>query len=152
MTDKCAGKLAPRFYGSYKVLDRVGDVAYRLTLPPRAHIHCVFHVVFLKKYNGDPLAEKVPLPPIHNGCVFPMPVKVKKRGMPQPWLLGIAGPVGGVFCSRCSMGEDRRVQGGSPEAPARGRAIFRGGWKCCGHLCGVSTAGARRRHLPRLGL
>jgi hypothetical protein len=49
ITDKSAGKLVPRFYGPYKVLDRVGDVAYRLTLPPHARIHCVFHVVFLKK-------------------------------------------------------------------------------------------------------
>jgi hypothetical protein len=45
-------KLAPRFYVSFHVLKRIGFITYRLQLPPKSHIHNVFHVVFLKNFNG----------------------------------------------------------------------------------------------------
>jgi len=77
ITDSSAAKLSPRFYGPYLVLERVGPVAYRLQLPPRAKIHNVFHVVFLKKYTGDPPTSMVPLPPIVHGRVVPTPAEVK---------------------------------------------------------------------------
>jgi len=51
-------------------------VAYRLRLPPKARIHDVFHVVFLKPYHGDPPTSVAVLPPIANGRVLPVPAKV----------------------------------------------------------------------------
>ena len=49
------GKLAPRYIGSFKVLERVGTVAYRLTLPlSLSSVHEVFHVSMLRKYTPDP--------------------------------------------------------------------------------------------------
>ena len=49
------GKLAPRFIGPFEILERVGQVSYRLALPPQlAQIHDVFHVSILKKYTPDP--------------------------------------------------------------------------------------------------
>ncbi|XP_073123857.1 uncharacterized protein [Henckelia pumila] len=48
-------KLSPRYIGSYKIIDKVGDLAYRLALPPAlSSIHDVFHVSMLSKYQPDP--------------------------------------------------------------------------------------------------
>ena len=48
------GKLSPRFIGLYEVLEKVGNIAYEIALPPhRQHIHNVFHVSMLKKYIPD---------------------------------------------------------------------------------------------------
>ncbi|XP_030497936.1 uncharacterized protein LOC115713588 [Cannabis sativa] len=49
------GKLSPRFIGPFEILDRVGQVAYRLALPPTlAETHNVFHISMLRKYVPDP--------------------------------------------------------------------------------------------------
>ena len=50
------GKLSPRYIGPYEIVDKVGEVAYRLRLPSElANIHDVFHVSMLRKYIADPL-------------------------------------------------------------------------------------------------
>ena len=46
-------KLAPKYYGPYKVLQRIGSMGYKLELPPSSRVHPVFHVSFLKKVIGE---------------------------------------------------------------------------------------------------
>ncbi|GJW87952.1 putative reverse transcriptase domain-containing protein [Tanacetum coccineum] len=55
------GKLNPRYVGPFKVIERVGEVAYKLELPEElSRVHNTFHVSNLKKCHADePLA--VPL-------------------------------------------------------------------------------------------
>jgi hypothetical protein len=47
---KVKGKLAPRYVGPFKIVDRKGEVAYQLELLPQlSDVHNVFHVSQLKK-------------------------------------------------------------------------------------------------------
>ncbi|GJW15527.1 putative reverse transcriptase domain-containing protein [Tanacetum coccineum] len=59
------GKLNPRYVGPFKVLEKVGSIAYKLELPQElSRVHNTFHVSNLKKYYSDePLA--IPLEGLH---------------------------------------------------------------------------------------
>ncbi|XP_058769121.1 uncharacterized protein LOC131642991 [Vicia villosa] len=48
-------KLTPRFIGLYQISEKVGNVVYRVALPPNLlNLHDVFHVSQLRKYISDP--------------------------------------------------------------------------------------------------
>ncbi|GJQ99093.1 putative reverse transcriptase domain-containing protein [Tanacetum coccineum] len=59
------GKLNPKYVGPFKVLEKVGAVAYKLELPQElSRVHNTFHVSNLKKcYADEPLV--VPLDGLH---------------------------------------------------------------------------------------
>ena len=49
------GKLSPRYIGPFKILMRVGTVAYQLALPPSlSGVHAVFHISMIQKYTPNP--------------------------------------------------------------------------------------------------
>jgi hypothetical protein len=58
---KVKGKLAQRYVGPFQILDRKGEVAYQLELPPQlSDVHGVFHVSQLKKCLRVP-KEQIPM-------------------------------------------------------------------------------------------
>jgi hypothetical protein len=58
---KIQGKLAPRFIGPFKIMEKRGEVAYQLVLLPQlSYVHDVFHVCQLKKCLHVP-EEQIPM-------------------------------------------------------------------------------------------
>ena len=64
LKQKGAKKLKPHFYGPYRVIRRVGQVAYELELHQANKIHNVFHVSCLKKALGQQVTMTDELPPM----------------------------------------------------------------------------------------
>ena len=54
-------KLLPRFIGPFKILQRIGEQAYELELPPTMKIHDVFHVSLLRPYHEDGAYQPPPV-------------------------------------------------------------------------------------------
>jgi hypothetical protein len=51
----------------FLILEKIGDVTYRLKLPMGAKLHDVFHVGLLKPFKGKPSMETSALPPVLRG-------------------------------------------------------------------------------------
>ncbi|WVZ58542.1 LOW QUALITY PROTEIN: hypothetical protein U9M48_008808 [Paspalum notatum var. saurae] len=131
-----AGKLGPKFYGPYQVLDHVGDVAYHLQLPPSARIHNVFHVALLKKHEGAPPVSPVPLPVCHRCCmvVFCLSPNVLSRLVSiavsgSSWCSGLAGQ------HQTRLGSSWKPSQPPTQRCSSGRAVCWGGGKCCRCIC-----------------
>ena len=68
------------------MVERIGQVAYRLRLPEGSRLHDVFHVGLLKPFHGDPPTTTPPLPPVHEGRVVLTPARVRRaRSQQDAW-------------------------------------------------------------------
>ncbi|KAK9040867.1 hypothetical protein V6N11_016003 [Hibiscus sabdariffa] len=87
-------KLSARFFGPYRILEKIGTVAYKLNLPPTLKIHLVFHVSLLKKKIGNQVVTSMNPPEVgEDGTlrVYPTMVLdkrvVKRHNQPVSQLL-----------------------------------------------------------------
>lgn len=82
-------KLTSRYYGPFRVMQRIGKVAYRLQLLEGVRIHLVFHVSQLKKHCGTNAIPSADLPLVSkDGKIKTEPVQVlETRALPRNKLL-----------------------------------------------------------------
>lgn len=73
-------KLHSKFYGPFRVLERIGKAAYKLLLPEGCQLHPVFHVSQLKKHLGSHAVPSPELPLIDaKGNVKVAPEEILER-------------------------------------------------------------------------
>jgi ribosomal protein L21E len=77
VADRSHHKLAFRFFGPYRVIGKVGTVAYRLELPPSSSVHPVFHVSQLKKAVGA--HQSVTAKPPSATTIWSVPERIIQR-------------------------------------------------------------------------
>jgi hypothetical protein len=81
-------KLASKWYGPFRVLQKVGTGSYRILLPESAKIHDVFHVNQLKKHIGTQAIPNDKLPLVTaEGKIKIAPVKLPSVARYQDGLL-----------------------------------------------------------------
>ena len=87
LPDSARGKLRQRYFGPYKIIEKINEVVFRLALPLGTRLHNAFHVGLLKKFVGQPPESPPPLPPTQHGAIIVVPSQALKarlyRGVRQ---------------------------------------------------------------------
>ena len=74
-------KLSAKFFSPYLVLEKIGQVAYKVGLPEGSKIHHVFHVSQLKQHVGHEVVQSVLLVLDEDGLIAKAPEKILARRM-----------------------------------------------------------------------
>lgn len=120
-------KLLFKYYGPYKVLERIGQVAYRLALPETSKIHPVIHVSQLKKAIGANVQVQTTLPsPLD---VLLVPARVLQRCLRQQGPVAVSQVLvqwSGQPESLATWEDYDDLKRRFPRAPAWGQAVIQG--------------------------
>lgn len=74
-------KLVTKYYGPYKIIDKIGKCVYKLELPTTSVVHPVFHVSLLKSaVSAECEASVLPPSPLVTSSLKPM-VILDRRSM-----------------------------------------------------------------------
>lgn len=83
LAKNAGGKLSPKFYGPFKIIKRVGQIAYALGLSPDCKIHNIFHISQPKVFRGAPPDSPPSLPSILHGKTVPQPLSILSSRLSQ---------------------------------------------------------------------
>ena len=116
------------YYGPYKVLARVGEVAYHLDLPSTSRIHPVIHVSQLKKAVGANVQVQPILPsPLD---ILQVPTRILQRRLRQKGPVAVSQALvqwSGQPESLATWEDFDELKQRFPSSPAWGQASFQGG-------------------------
>ncbi|KAK8461936.1 hypothetical protein SEVIR_1G118001v4 [Setaria viridis] len=124
-------KLSFKFYGPFKVLQRVGSVAYKLDLPVECRIHPVVHVSQLKKHVSatTPISSELPSLPVDSPAPV-QPVALLDHRLIQHGSTSVSQVFVQWDCLPAALAtweEITDLHRPFPDAPAWGQAGFCGG-------------------------
>ena len=74
-------KLSPKFFGPFQVIQKIGQVAYKLQLPTSAQVHPVFHVSQLKLCHSEAVSMGDFPQCDPEGLLAAIPIKLLDRRM-----------------------------------------------------------------------
>lgn len=74
-------KLSAKYYGTYQILQKIGSVAYKLSLPSQLLLHPTFHVSQLKPCHKLPAVISHPPMTELSSPYCPQPFKILDRRM-----------------------------------------------------------------------
>jgi transposase InsO family protein len=82
-------KLTSKYYGPFRVLEKIGSLSYKILLPEGVKIHPVFHVSQLKKHLGKNAVPQQGIPLVTpDGKIKTEPTKVlETRSLPRNGVL-----------------------------------------------------------------
>jgi hypothetical protein len=136
LAPRSSNKLAFRFFGPFKILERIGSSAYRLRLPVNCSIHPVFHVSQLKQ--AVPLTATVSpaLPDPENELQVPLEILDRRLHQQRDSMIPQVLVRWSNLPIELSSWEDEvALRQEFPRAPAWGQAGFqeRGDVTAAGH-------------------
>ena len=120
-------KLSFRYFGPYKVLEKIGDVAYKLDLPESSSVHPVFHVSLLKAAPSTKYTISVDPPELAEGLQVPEAVlqrrlHPRRTGAVVQFLIKWSG----LDAELATWEDAEAIQQRFPFAPAWGHAGSQG--------------------------
>lgn len=115
-------KLSFKFFGPFRVLERIGQVAYKLDLAPSSKVHPVFHVSQLKPCVRPHQQVKSRLPPPDAAFQVPMLVlqsRVRNKG--HRTVAQVLVQWSGMSASEVTWEDRKTLKQLFPHAPAWGQ-------------------------------